>query len=408
MLEQNKKNKRIVVTGLGAISSIGLGWQEFWKNLVAGKSGITQVSSFDTSAYDHHYAGEIKNFKPEQFINRKKMYRLGRSSQMAIAASKLALEDAGIKLNEEIRYNTAVCMGTTTGEIGLLEKFNDHPINLDKKKFQDNFVSVFPSNTVSASIALEFKLRGPNYVFGTACSSGNFAIARAYDLIRNSKADYAFAGGADSLSRIIFTGFSRLSAVALEKCQPFDKNRKGMIPGEGAAVLFLESLESALERRAKIYAEILGYGLSCDAYHMTNPEVQGIAKAIKKTIENSGVTNDEVDYISAHGTGTLENDKAECQAIKIVFGKKSSHIPVSSIKSMLGHSMGAAAAFETIACCLVIDKNEIPPTINFEEKDPDCDIDCVPNKGRKHRVKIVLNNSQAFGGNNACLVLSKN
>lgn len=407
MLEQDKKNRRIVVTGLGVVSSIGIGWREFWKNLMAGKSGISKITAFDTSSYDHQYAGEIKNFQPEQFINRRKLSGLGRASQMAMAASKLALEDAEIKMNDETRLKIAVCMGTTTGEIGLLEKFDDDPVDLNQNKFQDNFVSAFPSHTVSANVALQFGLSGPNYIFGTACSSGNLAIARAFDLIRNSKVDYAFTGGADGLSRIIFTGFSRLSAIAPEKCQPFDRNRKGMIPGEGSGMLFLELLESALKRKAKVYAEILGYGLSCDAYHISEPSPSGIAKAIKKSIENSRINLDEVDYISAHGTGTLENDKAECQAYKKVFGQRTSLIPISSIKSMLGHTMGAAAAFETIACCLAIDEGQIPPTINYQENDPACDIDCVPNKGRNHQVKIALNNSQAFGGNNACLVLSK-
>ncbi len=243
--------------------------------------------------------------------------------------------------------------------------------------------------------------------FSTACAAGNYAIGQAFDLIKAGKADYVLAGGADSISRIVFTGFSRLFAMAPEKCQPFDKNRKGLLQGEGAAILFLETLESAQKRNVNIYAEILGYGLSCDGYHMTTPSVEGVSKAMKKAIFNSKVKLSEVDYISAHGTGTRENDKAECHAINKVFGERTKQIPVSSIKSILGHTMGAASAFETIACCLVIKNNQIPPTINFYTNDEECDIDCVPNDSREKEVGVVLNNSQAFGGNNACLVLKR-
>jgi 3-oxoacyl-[acyl-carrier-protein] synthase II len=215
------------------------------------------------------------------------------------------------------------------------------------------------------------------------------------------------AGGADPLSRLAFTGFNRLYAMAPEKCQPFDKNRKGMMLGEGAAILLIEDLEHAKKRQAKIYAEILGYGLSCDAFNMTIPTGKGIVKVMEKAIKNSGIKKDEVGYISAHGTGTTPNDKSESSAIKAVFGDIATKIPVSSIKSMLGHTMGTAGVLEAISCCLAIDDSIIPPTINYETPDPECNIDCVPNKAREKEVNIALNNSFAFGGNNACVVLRK-
>jgi 3-oxoacyl-[acyl-carrier-protein] synthase II len=260
---------------------------------------------------------------------------------------------------------------------------------------------------MSAVLSREFGLIGSNFLFSTACAAGNYAIGYGVDLIRLNRADIVLAGAADPFSRISFTGFNQFSAIAPERCQPFDKNRKGMIPAEGAGFLILESLESAINRNATIYAEVLGYGLSCDAHHMTNAAVDGIASCMRKALQSTGISFEEVDYISAHGTGTPTNDKHECAAIKEIFGKRYNKIPISSIKSMLGHTMGAASAIEAIACTLAIKHGKIPPTINYVTPDPDCDIDCVPNKARSHAVNIALNNSYAFGGNNASLVLKK-
>ena len=226
-------------------------------------------------------------------------------------------------------------------------------------------------------------------------------------MLFRSKADVMIAGGVDAFSKIAFTGFNRLLAMAPEKCQPFDKNRKGMMLGEGSGMMVLETLESAIKRKAFVYAEVLGYGLSCDAADMTASHWDVIKKATQKALRNSDVRADQVDYISAHGTGTIENDRVECRAIEAVFGKRSKEIPISSIKSMLGHTLGAAAAIEAIACCLAIKEQKLPPTVNFETRDPECDIDCVPNKARKHKVKVALNNSQAFGGNNASVVFRR-
>ena len=401
------QDRRVVITGLGVVSSLGIGWQDFWKNLIAGKSGISRISSFDTSKYDRHYAGEIKDFHPEEFINKKRVSHLGRASQMAIAAGKLALDDAGFSISKRKVNDIAVCMGTTTGEIQLLERFNDFRFN-GVNHYKTDMFSVFPANSLSSSLSREFHLVNKNYMFTAACASGNYAIGYACDLIRNGKTKFALAGGADAFSRIVFTGFGRIFSIAPEMCQPFDKNRKGMIPGEGAGIVFMETLESARERDVEIYAEVLGSGLACDAHHMTNPTVDGISKAMVKAIKSSMVLIDDIDYISAHGTGTRGNDKAESLALNKVFGRRLKDIPVSSIKSMLGHTMGAASAIETITCCLTIKNGVIPPTINFKERDPECNVYCVPNESIKREVKVVLNNSQAFGGNNACLVLSCN
>jgi len=274
--------------------------------------------------------------------------------------------------------------------------------NISKSKILQS-----PANNIPANVAIHFKLEGPNYLIPTACAAGNYAIGYGFDFIKRGDLEYAVVGGADAFSSLAFVGFHRIYAMASEKCQPFDKNRKGMLVGEGAAVLFLESLESATRRNADIYAEIPGYGISCDAFHMTASKAEGIEKAMMNALKYTRTDLDEVDYINAHGTGTQGNDKTECAAIKRVFRSRYKSIPVSSIKSMLGHPMGAASAIEALTCCLTVKENTIPPTINFETPDPQCDIDCVPNTAKVKKVNIALNNGFAFGGNNSCLVVKK-
>jgi len=398
-------NRRVVITGLGVISSIGIGWQEFWDSLLKGKSGISPVSSFDTTGHFTHNGGEVKHFEPEEFISRDKLPSLSRASQLALAAAELAVDDARLSSEDLSRASAGACVGTTTGSIHVIEAINDLVVN--DKKVPENLISQLPTHTTPAAIAKEFDLTGNTFMVSTACAAGNYAIGYGYDLIGLKRAEVVLCGGADAFSRISFTGFNQFKAVAPEKCQPFDRNRKGMMPAEGAGILILESLENALKRTAPIYAEILGYGLSCDAFHMTTSSVEGIADCMRKAIKESGITIEDVDYISAHGTGTLANDRAECAAIKEVFGPLYKKIPISSIKSMLGHTMGAASALEAIACALAVKNDMIPPTMNYETPDPECDIDCVPNSARQHAVNIALNNSYAFGGNNACVVLKK-
>ncbi|MBI4706337.1 MAG: beta-ketoacyl-[acyl-carrier-protein] synthase family protein [Candidatus Omnitrophica bacterium] len=399
--------KRIVITGLGAVTSIGLGWKDFWVNLLEGRSGISKITVFDTSRHVTHVGGEVKSFRPEDFIPRAKIKYIGRASQLAIAATKMALADAKLEKELYSEVRTSVCLGTTMGEIRSVETADHSWINSSKDKHQIDPFEVYRSsvNNIPSNVAIAFHLKGRNRIFTTACASGNYAIGYGFDLLRSGKTDLVVAGGADALSWIAFTGFNKVSATAPERCQPFDKNRLGMIPGEGSGVLVLEDLDSALLRGAPIYAEILGYGLSCDANHMTNPNPEGVAACMRNAMLDAGIKPRDVDYISAHGTGTIFNDRTESAAINEVFGKRS--VKVSSIKSMLGHTMGAASAIEAIACCLALKDQVLPPTINYETPDPECDIDCIPNAARKQKVDVVLNNGFAFGGNNACVVLKR-
>lgn len=401
----NINNKRVVITGLGVISSIGIGCKEFWDNLLKGKSGISPVTAFDTSNHATHCGGEVKNFKPEEFISKEKLPSLSRASQLALAAAKLAVKDAELSKEYISNMKIGTCVGITSGSIQVIEHIDDKLVK--NEELGKDLICQLPVHSTPAAIAAVLNLNGPNFIFSTACAAGNYAVGYGYDLIRLNKADIILAGGSDPFSRISFTGFNQFSAVAPEKCQPFDKNRKGMMVAEGAGILVLEPLENALGRKAHIYAEILGYGLSCDAHHMTSPSIEGVAECMRKTLYEAHTAIEEIDYISAHGTGTQANDRTECTAIKQVFGDRYRQIPISSIKSMLGHTMGAASALEAITCALAVKNDIIPPTINYEKPDPECDIDCVPNEARRHTVNIALNNSYAFGGNNACLVLKK-
>lgn len=431
-------NKRVVITGLGVVSSIGIGVDEFWPNLLAGKSGISEVESFDISRYERKLGGEIKDFDAEKYVSQRSCNETGRASQLAIAAAKLALKDAKVTNNKDI----GVIIGTTMADAPVIEIMNKIWVDKGDEQISPQLVPQYPGNALASNVAFELNLRGFNAVIPTACAAGNYSIGYAHDLIKQGKAQAMLAGGADAFSRIAYTGFGRLFAMSKNKCRPFDKDRDGMMVGEGAGIVFLETLESAKKRGAHIYAEVLGYGLSCDAHHMTQPSAEGIARCITKALKESDVQPEEVDYISAHGTGTPQNDRTECQAIKQVFcstnSRESTHSttlrvdpelaervegseakltrkhavrenscipPVSSIKSMLGHTMGAASAIEAIACCLALRDQVMPPTINYETPDAECDLDCVPNKARKKSLTIALNNSCAFGGNNACLLL---
>jgi len=400
-------NKRVVITGLGVVSSIGIGWESFWQNLLAGVSGISAVTSFDTSAHFTRNGGEIKEFRADDFIPHDSLDILSRSSQFAIAAAKLAMEDARLSPLELSVSSAGASIGTTMGSVQTVEIIDELSVIHHKTDIPDELFCQVPTNSTPAMIAKTFNLQGPNMMFSTACAAGNYAIGYAYDLIALGRADIMFAGGSDAFSKVAFTGFNQLSAVAPEKCQPFDKNRKGMMVAEGAGILVLESLDSALKRDVPVYAEILGYGLSCDAQHMTLPSVDGVSSCMNKAMREAAVTIHDIDYISAHGTGTAANDRTECAAINAVFGSSAGTLPVSSIKSMLGHTMGAASALEAVTCALVIKNDIIPPTINFETYDEQCNIHCVPNHAQRQKVMVALNNAYAFGGNNASLVLKK-
>jgi 3-oxoacyl-[acyl-carrier-protein] synthase II len=397
--------RRVVITGLGVISSLGIGKTSFWDSILQGKSGISPVTAFDTSNQFTHNGGEVKRFDPAKYLPELKVAIYGRASQMAFASAKLSLVDSELSSDNCVGKKVGVCIGITAGPVQVIEDIND--ALLKNNAIPKAMIYRLPVHSASAIISRELGFDGPNFLFSTACAAGNYAIGYGFDLIQLNKADIMLCGGSDSFSRISFTGFNQFSAVAPQKCQPFDKNRKGMMVAEGAGTLILESLESALKRKAPIYAEILGYGLSCDAFHMTTSSIEGLAACMKMAIRSAGIETDDVSYISAHGTGTIANDKNECAAIKKIFGPNYKKIPVSSVKSMLGHTMGAASAIEAIVCSLTVKYDIIPATINYETPDPECDIDCVPNHAREHIVNIALNNSYAFGGNNACLVLSK-
>lgn len=399
--------KRVVITGIGVVSPIGTGKDVFWKALLAGESGIRPVRSFDTSAFPVHIGGEVPDFDPKQHLERQKPDSMGRASQMAIAAAREALTDARLNLSDVDRSRVGVSMGTTSGEPLFVEFYNDA-----KKRGEASPAETFgryPCHVIPAHVAMEFGLNGPALMIPNACAAGNYAIGYGFDLIRNGRVDMMLAGGADAFSRIPYMGFARLGAIAPERCQPFDKNRKGMVPGEGAAVLVLESLDGAKARGATVYAEVLGYGASCDSHHMTaaHPQGEGAMRAMSAAISQSGLTTDSIDYISAHGTGTPTNDRVESLAVRTLFGERAPQVPMSSIKSMLGHTMGAASAIEAIACTLAVHTGWIPPTINHEEPDPDCGLDIVPNKARKTDPKVALNNAYAFGGNNASLCVAR-
>lgn len=402
-------SSRIVVTGIGIVSSIGVGHAAFWKSLTAGRSGISTVSSFDTSQYSVNVGGEVKSFEPDAHIQRLESSEIGRASQFAIAAARMALLDADVDPDTLEPGSAGVSMGTTSGEPNQIEDFDDHYIAEDFNGISEDFISTYPCHAISGHVASELKFSGSNIMIPAACAAGTYAIAHAFDELRGGRTRFMLAGGADSFSRITYSGFARLLAIAQEKCQPFDKNRKGMIPGEGAAILCLEPLESATARDAKIYAEVAGYGLSCDAYHMTgaHPDGTGAARAMEQALSQSELTPGDIDYISAHGTGTKSNDLHETTAVKQVFGGEAYTTPISSIKSMLGHTMGAASAIESAVCALAITNGCIPPTINFEEPDPECDLDYVPNVARDGRIDVAMNNAYAFGGTNASLIMKK-
>ncbi|PYX87799.1 MAG: beta-ketoacyl-[acyl-carrier-protein] synthase family protein [Acidobacteria bacterium] len=397
----------IVVTGLGMLTPIGTGREQFWNALVGGRSGIGPVKSFDTSNYSVHLGAEIQDFQPQNYVSELAPESIGRSSQLAIAAARLALSDASLDLNKIDLERAGVCVGTTSGEPHFIERFDDHYVQGNLANVGEEFITRYPCHVVAGHVAGELGFGGETMMIATACAAGNYAIARACDLLSAGKAEAMLAGGADSFSRITYTGFARLGAIAPEVCQPFDRKRKGMVPGEGAAMLLLETKEQAIARGARIYCEIGGYGLSCDAHHMTaaHPEGQGAVRAMRMALEQSGITPEDVDYISAHGTGTPTNDRLETIAVKRTFGSQAYKIPISSVKSMLGHTMGAASAIEAAVCALTIERGEIPPTMNWHEQDPECDLDYVPNVARQHKVRVAMNNAYAFGGTNSSLVL---
>jgi len=400
--------KRVAVTGLGLVTPVGTGRDTFWTSIIEGRSGVAEVRSFDTSDYHVHLGAEVDDFEPEAYV-RQDFSQMGRASRLAIGAVRQALDDSGLSGEWDDPRRVGICMGTTSGEPLFVEAYNDakhrsEPLTAPKTTF-----GRYPCYWIASHVAAEFDSQGPCMVIPTACAAGNYAIASGFDWIRSGVTEVVLAGGADAFSRIPYAGFARLGAIAPDCCRPFDRNRKGMIPGEGAGALVLEEWSAARARGATIYAEVLGYGLSCDAHHMTaaHPEGEGAMQAMQGALRSAGMTSDDVDYISAHGTGTPTNDRVEAIALTRVFGDRAPNVPMSSIKSMLGHTMGAASAIEAATCALALSRGVIPPTMNYEESDPECEVDCVPNEARETKPRVALNNAYAFGGNNASLCLGR-
>jgi len=401
--------RSVVITGIGVVTPVGTGREVFWQALLAGRSGFSPVQSFDTSKMSVHVGAEVRDFDPAEHIRSLDPKSMGRASQLAAAAGRLALDDAGLDQAALDPEHAGVVMGTTSGEPLEIEVYNDRYVAGEIDRIGSEIVTRYPCHTIAGQLASEVGFMGANAMIPTACAAGSYAIAHALDLLRSDRADLMLAGGADSFSRITYTGFARLGAIAPEICRPFDRDRQGMIPGEGAAVVVLEPADRAVARGARIYAEVAGYGLSCDAHHMTaaHPEGDGPARAMEQALRTAGIAPEEVSYVSAHGTGTPTNDRLETKAVHRVFGANARRVPVSSVKSMLGHTMGAASAIEAAVCALAAWSGWIPPTMNYQEPDPECDLDVVPNEAREHPVEVAMNNAYAFGGNNASVLLRR-
>jgi len=405
-LHNVRPSHRVVITGIGVISSIGTGRENFWENLLKGVNGIKYMPELDQYGVGINVGGKVMDFNPENYIPESRINHYGRTSQLGISSSILALKDAGLTPKELPNNRTTILIGTTMGECNVQESMVKTWITNECMSFNLSDILKVPDCQLAFNIAKELELECNCMVIPTACAAGNYAISHGFDLIRNGEVDVALAGGCDAFSNIAFMGFSRLLALTKDKCKPFDKNRNGIGIGEGSGIFILESLENALNRNANIYAEMLGYGLSCDAHHMTIPHGDGVVSVMKNAIRNAELTPDDIDLICAHGTGTRMNDKTECGAIIELFGNRGKTIPVNSIKSMLGHTMGAASALEAISCILSISDKKVAPTIHYETPDEDCPINCIPNEMQEHDVSIALNNSFAFGGNNAATIFS--
>jgi len=409
--------RRVVVTGIGVIASNGIGKVAFWEALKSGKSGIGRITSFDPSAFTTHFAGEIKNFNPEEYVIKKNLRRMDRTSQLAVAAAKMAVRDANLDPGSNgSRQRTGVIIGTAMAGHGHIMKHYEEFLKNGPSRVSP-FVALasFP-DACASQVSLELGVTGPSFSIATACSSASDAIGYAWDAIRTNNVDFIIMGGAEAgIYPGVLAAFCAARALSTRNnepekaCRPFNLDRDGFVLGEGAGMLVLEEYEHAKKRGAHIYAEILGHGMTCDAYHMTSPDPEGIEaiRAMEIAMQNAGVSPDDIDYINAHGTSTPLNDKTETMIIKKVFGKRAYQIPISATKSMVGHLIGAAGSVELIATLLAMENEMIPPTINYEIPDPECDLDYVPNKARPAKIKTAMKNSFGFGGKNSILIVQK-
>ena len=406
--------ERVVITGIGVVNAIGNTTEEYWDALADGNNGIGPLNYFDASDYRTQIAAQVKDFPAEKYLDKKAASRFPLFIQYALAASVMAHEDSGIDMSKVDPYRAGVQIGSGVGGIGFLEENAEILLEKGPKRVSPFLVPFMIINMASGQVSIRFDLRGPNSASVTACATSNHSIGESLRLIQHGYADVMFTGGAESaITPLAFAGFCSMRAMSERNLdpksasRPFDKERDGFVMGEGAGVLILESLSHAKKRGAQIYAEIVGFGMTSDAHDMVSPpsDGEGAAKAMEFALNDAKLTTDTVDYINVHGTSTPIGDVAETNAIKSLFKDRAYKIPISSTKSMVGHLLGAAGAVELIGCIGAMKKGFIPPTINYEVPDEECDLDCVPNESRAAKIEVVLSNAFGFGGHNTCLVM---
>jgi len=408
--------RRVVVTGLGLISPLGIGVEKSWSGLLQGRSGVRRITQFDASSFATKIAGEVDGFNPEDYIEPKEVKKMDRFIHFGVAASTMAMEDSGLKIDEQNAARVGVYVGSGMGGLPAIEHY--HKVLLEKgpRRITPFFIPMLIINLAAGQISIKFGAKGPNSAPATACATGSHAIGDAFKVIQRGDADAMIAGGTEScITSMGIGGFNAMKALSTrndepEKAsRPFDRDRDGFIMGEGSGILIIEELGHALARKAKIYAEIAGYGLTGDAYHITSPAPggEGAARCMTMALRDAGMDPWEVDYINAHGTSTKYGDELETMAIKTVIKEHAYKVAVSSTKSMTGHLLGAAGGVEAVICALSIRNSMIPPTINLDNPDPECDLDYVPHTARKADIGAALSNSFGFGGTNACLLFKK-
>ncbi len=407
---------RVVITGMGVVSPIGIGIDTFEEALFEGRNGIAEITLFDTSSYRSQIAGEVRNFNPRDYLHPKQIRRMDRFTQMGMVAAEEAIKQAEISSNEDDSGEIGILVGSGVG--GLYTIGREQTVLLEKgpRRVSPFLVPMLIADITSAQIAIKYGFSGPNLSISTACASGNHCIGEAFKIIQRGDAEVMVAGGAEAaITPLGLAGFCSMRALSTRNnepakaSRPFDKQRDGFVIGEGAGVVVLEKWERARKRKIPIRGEIIGFGMSADAYHITKPieDGRGLTEAMRRALLDARIPIEKVDYINAHGTSTPLNDKIETQAIKNLFGKYAYRIPISSTKSMTGHLLGATGGVEMIACLLALEKAIIPPTINYEEFDPDCDLDYVPNQSREVKLQVAMSNSMGFGGHNAVLLVKK-
>ncbi len=410
------QQRRVVVTGMGILCPTGNTVEEAWTNAAAGKTGIRTIQRFDTSQLENHFGGEVKNFDPEEFLGRREARRTDRVTQMALYAAKQAIEDSGIEITDDNRYQIAAVIGSGIGGISSIFDSIKSFIEKGPKAVSPLMVPMMLPDAPSSKISMTYGIRGPNFAISTACATGNNCIGEATEIIRRGQAKIAVAGSSEAgLVEVAIASFNNMTAISRRNedpehaSRPFDKDRDGFVVAEGSAILILEDLEHAVARGAKIYAEILGYGHTSDAYHVTAPleTGEGAATAIQFALEDAELSPADIDYINAHGTSTPLNDKSETLALKRALGETAYSIPISSTKSVTGHLMGAAGSVEAVFTIMAMQNNFVPPTINLENQDPECDLNYTPNVGVARQIDVAMSNSFGFGGHNAVLIFGK-